>query len=261
MTQGILMDIAGVLHDGKNAIEGAPAAISQIRDAGIPIRFLTNSTRRPKRVIVETLVSSDMPVADDEVMTPAEAACLWLRQHGHRPHLLVHPDLLEDFSEVPQTGSTAVVVGDAGPFFDYESMNAAFRRLEQGAPLLALAYNRVFRDADGLLSLDAGAFIKALEFASGNTALVFGKPSKPFFDAGAASMGLAPDQVIMIGDDAESDVAGAISAGLGGGVLVQSGKYRCGDETRFQPSPSFIAENLSEAVDFVLSENAEERLS
>ncbi len=254
MKRGILMDIAGVLHDGTNAIAGAPAAISQIRDAGVPIRFLTNSTRRPKRVIVENLVTSGMSVSSDEVLTPAEAACFWLRQQGYVPHLLVHPDLLEDFSAAPQTGSSAVVVGDAGRYFDYERMNLAFRKLEEGAPLLALAYNRVFRDSDGLLSLDAGAFVKALEFASGQTAQLFGKPAKQFFEAGAAGMAIAPDNVIMIGDDAESDVAGGINAGLGAGVLVKSGKYRPGDETRFQPNPTFVADTLSEAVGFALSE-------
>ena len=52
-----------------------------------------------------------------------------------------------------------------------------------GAPLLALAHNRVFRDTDGFLSLDAGAFVAALEYASGKQAILLGKPSKAFFKA------------------------------------------------------------------------------
>ena len=256
MGLGVLMDIAGVLYDGDYAIPGASSALSEIRDDGIPVRFLTNSTRRPKRMIVETLRSFGMPVAKEEILTPAEAACVWLRQEGHAPHLLVHPDLEEDFTDAPSSGPTAVVVGDAGPYFTLERMNAAFRELDGGAPLLALAQNRVFRDTDGLLSLDAGAFVAALEYASQKKAILLGKPSKTFFEAGAQSMGLPMREMVMIGDDAENDVAGAISAGLGGGVLVQTGKFREGDETAFHPAPSFAASNLSEAVRFAVGRAA-----
>lgn len=252
MTSGILMDIAGVLYEGDHAIEGAPEALAKLRDTGVPVRFLTNSTRTPKRRIVSKLRSFGMDVDDAEVMTPAESACAWLNQKGHVPHLLVDPDLLEDFEAAPSSGPIAVVVGDAGSGFTYDRLNAAFRELAEGAPLLALAYNRVFQDSDGLLSLDAGAFVKALEFASDRKAKLLGKPSEQFFAAGAESMGLAQQDVFMIGDDAESDVAGAIQAGLRGAVHVKTGKYRAGDETRFQPAPSFVAANLDDAVSYVL---------
>ena len=254
MPLGVLMDIAGVLYGAENAIVGAPEALTEIRDAGVQVRFLTNSTRRPKQKIVAKLQSFGIPVDSSEVITPAEAACVWLREKGYAPHLLIHPALEQDFWDLPSNGPVAVVVGDAGSYFTYDRMNAAYRELSKGAPLLALAYNRVFQDADGTLSLDAGAFVNALEFASGTKAVLLGKPSKDFFAAGAKSMGLSPADVIMIGDDAENDVAGAIAAGLGGGVLVRTGKYRAGDEARFEPLPSFVGANLGAAVQYVLAQ-------
>src|SRR3546814_1002729 len=51
-----------------------------------------------------------------------------------------------------------------------------------GAPLYALAANRYFEDDDGL-SLDAGGFVAALEYASGIKAELFGKPAPGFFQA------------------------------------------------------------------------------
>ena len=252
MPMGILMDIAGVLYEADHKIDGASEAVADLRDAGVPIRFLTNSTRRPKQKIVERLKSFGIPVDDREVLTPAEAACTWLKDRGHRPHLLIHPDLDIDFADAPTTGPTAVVVGDAGPYFNYERMNAAFRELAKGAPLVALAYNRAFQDKDGALSIDAGAFVNALEFASGRTATLLGKPSEGFFAAGVRSIGLAPAEVFMIGDDAENDVAGAITAGMRGGILVQTGKYRPGDEDRFDPPPTHVAANVAAAVRQVL---------
>jgi len=56
----------------------------------------------------------------------------------------------------------------------------------------------------------------------------------------------------MIGDDAENDVAGALKAGVGKAVLVRTGKYRLGDESRYDPPPSFVANDVSEAIDWFM---------
>lgn len=253
MTSGLLLDISGVLYDGTQVIAGAREAVARCRASGTPIRFLTNTTRRPKRLIVERLNHFGFAAEANEVMTPSQAACDWLNQNGYSPHLLVHLNLMEDFNKVAQGNPAAVVVGDAGQSFNYENLNAAFRELDQGAPFLALAANRVFRDADGALSLDAGAFVHGLEYAAQVEAQVLGKPSETFFRAASDSMGLPLSDVLMIGDDAENDVAGALKAGVGKAVLVRTGKYRRGDETRYDPPPSFVAEDISEAIDWALT--------
>lgn len=253
MTQGVLLDIAGVLTDGGAALPGAAAAIERLRAAGRPVRFLTNTTRRPRHRLISDLGGLGLAVAPEEVFTPAAAARDWLVAQGYRPHLLIHPDLTEDFDDCPRDGPPAVVIGDAAQGFSYDALNAAFRAIEAGAPFLALARNRVFRDADGALSLDAGAFVAALEYASGEQAQLFGKPAPAFFGAALASIGCAPETAAMIGDDAESDVAGALAAGLGLGILVQTGKYRPGDETRVSPRPSAVVADVGAAVDWLLA--------
>ena len=271
MARCVLLDIAGVVTEGAAAIDGAPEAVARLREAGRPVGFLTNSTRTPRRAILDRLAAAGIAATEADVLTPAALACDWLRREGRAPHLLVHPDLEEDFAEVPRTGDVAVVVGDAGPFFTHARLNAAFREIEAGAPFLALAANRVFRDTDGKLSLDAGAFVKALEFASGRPALVLGKPAPAFFHAAVRRLGCAPGQVTpgqvtpgqvtpgqvtMVGDDAESDVAGALRAGLGAAILVRTGKYRDGDEARVDPAPSAVVPSLREAVEAILAGGA-----
>ena len=248
----MLLDIAGVLYDGDHAIAGAVKAVEHLRAHSVPVRFLTNSTRRPKRIILEKLTAFGFAAEPHEVLTPAEAACNWLRQEGFAPHLLVHPDLEEDFVGLPASDNPAVVVGDAGRYFTFDRMNAAFRELMRGAPFLALAENRVFKDADGELSLDAGAFVRALEYSSGTAPLLLGKPSPAYFLAGARSMKCDPQNVTMIGDDAESDTAGALNAGIGHAFLVRTGKYRSGDETRYQPGPTEVVEDVAEGAGKVL---------
>lgn len=253
MVKGVLLDLAGVLYDGNTAIDGAADAVARLRAAGVPVRFLTNSTRSPRRVLLDRLKRLGFDVAADEVFTPASAACDLLEAKGLRPHLLIHPDLAEDFDGLGASGPEgAVVVGDAGPYFAYDNLNAAFRVLSKGAAFYALAANRTFRDADGELSMDAGAFVAALEYASGESAEVLGKPAPAFFDAALADMGIAAKDAAMVGDDVESDVSGALNAGLGRAVLVQTGKYRAGDEDRGDPPPSHVARDLPAAVNWLL---------
>jgi ribonucleotide monophosphatase NagD (HAD superfamily) len=69
-------------------------------------------------------------------------------------------------------------------------------------------------------------------------------------------MNCAPESAVMVGDDAESDIAGALDAGLAAAVLVRTGKYRRGDETRFSPTPTATVADLSAATDWILARRA-----
>jgi HAD superfamily hydrolase (TIGR01458 family) len=257
MIKGVLLDISGVIHEGGKPVPGAAKAVARLRSAGLPVHFLTNTTRRPRRKLIAELHSLGVEVAAEELFTPVAAVCKWLEDNRFSLHLLVHPDLEEDFSGCSTQGSPALVVGDAADRFSYQNLNAAFRLLEKGAPFLALAANRKFRDEDGELSIDAGAFVHALEYASGTNAKLFGKPAPDFFGACLASMGCAPDKAVMVGDDAESDVAGALSAGVGMAILVRTGKYHKGEEAEVNPPPSAVVKDLPAAVDLILDRTGE----
>lgn len=246
--RGVILDLDGVLHVRDRAVPGAAAAISRLRQAGIPLRFVTNTTRRPRRAILDALDGLGLEVAAGELLTPAAAVCRRLSERGLQPHLLIHPHLMEDFAGL-EAGGDAVVLGDAGDAFRYAALNAAFRLLIQGAPLYALAANRYFRDEDGL-SLDAGAFVAALEYASGVTAELFGKPAPAFFQAALEGLGCAAEAAVMIGDDVEADVNGALALGIGG-LLVRTGKYRPADDERLAAGGAVVAD-VDEAVDRIL---------
>ena len=254
MIRAVFIDLAGVVYQGPALIPGSAAAIDRLRATGLPVRFLTNTTRTPRHGISAQLAAMGVTVADEELFTPARSACDWLAARGMSPHLLVHPALAEDFADCARGGPLAVIVGDAGEAFSYDAMNAAFRALVAGTPLLALARNRTFLDVDGQLSLDAGAFVAGLEFAARTQSLVLGKPSPEFYALAVSSVGCAADEVVMIGDDAEADVAGALAAGLGQAVLVRTGKYRPGDERAFAPAPSIVADDLAAAAEGIVSQ-------
>lgn len=253
--EAVLIDLGGVVYVGDQPIEGALEALARLRRAGLGLRFLTNTTRRPKGRLLADLAAMGLALEPEELMTPAGLAVDWLRERRLRPHLLVHPALEEEFSALPARGDPAAVIGDAGEGFTYPRLNAAFRLLMQGAPFVALARNRRFLDRDGEPSLDAGAFVAALEYGAGREALVLGKPAAAFFELALRDLGAKPARAVMIGDDAEADIGGAMAAGLAG-VLVRTGKYAAGDEEALPRPPDHVAADLPAAADWILERSA-----
>jgi HAD superfamily hydrolase (TIGR01458 family) len=249
MIKGVLLDLSGTLHVGDRPIPGAVSAVRRLEESGVMLRFVTNTSRKTRKMLHEDLCRMGFAMPQEHIFTGALAVRRYLEQHRLRPHLLVHRNLVAEFAGLDQENPDAVVVGYAEDGFTFHNMNRAFRYLKAGARLLATGRTRYFEGTDGLV-LDAGPFIAALEYAAETTALVLGKPSADFFAAAAAELGLLPSECVMVGDDAESDIAGAMRAGLHG-VLVQTGKYRNGDEEKI-PEEAMLAKDIGAAVEGIL---------
>ena len=248
--RGVLIDLDGVVHQRGAAIPGSIDAISRLKQLNLDFRFVTNTTRLPLRMIADELENAGVAAERSHVFTPALAARATIENNDLDPYFLIRSALREDFANLKAGKRRAVVIADAYDEFNYANLNEAFRLIEQGAEFLALATNRSFRDADGELSLDVGGFVACLEYASNRKAHVLGKPSPDFFRLAVSHMGLAAENTVMIGDDAEFDVSAAIKAGLHG-ILVRTGKYKPGAEDGVDPMPEAVAQNLREAIDLI----------
>jgi HAD superfamily hydrolase (TIGR01458 family) len=245
---GVLLDLDGTVYEEDRAIAGAAATIEALRRQGTPFRFTTNSTRRPRSVLAERLRGMGIPAQPEEVLTAPRAAVDWLRVRAiERVHpLLAEATVREDFSGFVLDDETpeAVVVGDLGKGWTFEVLDQAFRCLLSGAELLAVQRNRYWL-TEGRLSLDAGPFVAALEVASGKTATLVGKPSPGFFAAAARELGLAPERIAVVGDDCESDAAGARASGMIG-VAVRTGKYRPQDEEQARAAADAVLDSIAD---------------
>jgi HAD superfamily hydrolase (TIGR01458 family) len=223
----VLLDLDGVLYVEDEPVPGAREAVATLRRRGLALRFVTNTTSRPRRRILERLGRLGFAVTPDELATPAALAVQRCRDRGlTRVALVMNDDVKEDFTALEEVehGAEAVIVGDLGAAFGYAPLNRAFRQLMDGAELIALQKNRFWLTPDGL-SLDVGPFVAALEYATGRDAVVVGKPAPGFFEAILSTLDVPPGRAVMVGDDVESDIGGALGAGLAG-ILVRTGKYR-----------------------------------
>ncbi len=230
MLKAVLLDISGVLHEDGQALPGAVEAVARLQERDLALRFVTNTSRKTSERVHAELRELGFSVAPEQVFTAPAAIKAHLRRHGLRPYLLIHPDLEPEFADVDTSDPDAVVLGDAAERLDYRHLDAAFRRLQDGAPLLTVGTNRYFRQG-GELHLDVGPFVRALEYAADMEARVLGKPAAGFFHAVLEDAGVAAEEALMVGDDVECDVVAALDLGLEA-CLVRSGKYREGDEER-----------------------------
>ena len=234
--RGILFDLDGVLYNGEVPIAGAAEAVAWVRAKGIPHLFVTNTTSRGAGAIAEKLTGFGIAAGAEQILTPPKAAVAWLAGRARGTLALFVPpkthgefagfEVLDDDRE---SGADYVIVGDFGERWDFHALNRAFRLLHNNpaATLIALGMTRFWQAADGP-RLDTAPFIAALEHATGRRAVVLGKPSAEFFGAAVGTLGLASGEVLMIGDDIGTDVAGARAAGLKA-ALVRTGKFRASD--------------------------------
>lgn len=234
--KAILFDLDGVLYAGDSAIPGAADVINWCLDEAIPHLFLTNTTSRARTGLVEKLAKFGIKSSPDDFLTPAVAAILWLRKNIDGKIALFIPEATrEEFAEfeitddLTEKGADAVVVGDLGQSWDFNTLNRAFRLLMDNAntKLVALGMTRYWRAEDGL-RLDAAPFIKALEHASGREPVVLGKPSREFYASALNKLGFNANETVMIGDDIKGDIEGAQNAGING-LLVRTGKFQASD--------------------------------
>lgn len=261
----LLIDLDGTLYTDAGSIPGAVQAIAALRRRGVTFRFVTNTTRRSRRGLVERLRGYGFEVDPAEVFTSVMAGVRLLGERGMtRVAPFVTRDTLEDLREFELVGGTAtspasaapaappaaVVIGDLGDQWTPALLNQAFRYVLDGALLVALQKDRYWLGRTGL-ELDAGPYVAAIEYATGQQAIVCGKPEAAFYRAAvppaAASAASAASPAAMIGDDLWADVSGAQRAGLQG-WLVRTGKFRQDVLARSGVKPDRVLDSIAEIV-------------
>ncbi|MFF7190275.1 HAD-IIA family hydrolase [Streptomyces sp. NPDC008222] len=255
--RAVLIDIDGVLTVSWQPLPGAVEALREVRASGLGVALVTNTTSRTRASVADTLSGAGFPVSAEDILTAPSVTARYLADHcpGARCSLLNSGDIRADLVGVPgvddeddkddeDTAPDVVLLGGAGPEFDYTALNRAFGHLQRGARLVAMHRSLYWRTDQGL-QLDSGAFLLGLERAAGVEAVVTGKPSPAFFEAALARLGVGAGQALMVGDDIENDVLAAQRAGITG-VLVRTGKYRPETHRAASGEPDHVLDSFAD---------------
>ncbi len=229
--KGVIFDIDGVLEYQGKVYPGAVEAVRELREQGIPIRFLTNSTLKSRQSCTEGLIRSGFRAELHEVFTASYATACYLREIQPRSiWLMLYREGREEFRDFvhDRVNPEYIVIGDGRDEFDFIHLNQALRLISSGSRLIGMIPELVDSSL-GELELNVGSWVGLLERASGKQAVYVGKPNPYSYHLALEGMDLAPGQVLAVGDRVSSDILGARNAGLASG-LVTSGEFRPGDE-------------------------------
>ncbi len=243
---GLLLDLDGTVYEDDGLIAGADAAIAALREGGVPVRFVTNTTRVPRATIAGWLKDFGIPATADDIFTPPYAAVSWLAENGiERVAICLPESSFGEFAEfeIVKENPQAVVIGDMGPAWTFEVMNRVFLWILDGARFIALHRNRYWKSG-GELVIDVGAFVAAFEYATGRGATLVGKPSRPMFEGAARSMGLELSDVAMVGDDLQADIAGSQAIGCQA-FMVRTGKFRAEELAESDVEPDLVIDSVA----------------
>jgi HAD superfamily hydrolase (TIGR01458 family) len=267
--RAFLLDLDGVIVLAGKAIPGSSEAIANLEQRRIPYRIVTNTSAVSRATLSRWSERLGAVVPAERFESALSASAAWTARHfpGQPLYVLASDDAKQEFAgqrllthdEAGAKGATAaaIVIGDSPEEATFDNLNRAFRLVLGGAVLVGMHRNPWWLTPDGP-TLDSGAFVAGLEFATERSATIIGKPSPGFFSQAVrdlrreAGAGLRRADIAMVGDDVRTDVRAAQRAGLRG-IFVLSGKHGPDDvETaageRGGRRPDASAASLAEVV-------------
>ncbi len=249
---GFLIDLDGVVWEGREFLPGAVEALRKLLAAGKEIVFVTNNSVRSPEAYAARLRDAGLAVNDDRVITGGVATAR-LAAHqvgaGGTAYVIGAPA----FKEIVAAAGLILVDGDAARAadavvvsahreFDYAELLTATRALQGGAALFATSRDPTLPMPGGAWP-GTGATLAAVETASGKRAETGGKPEPHLFDEARALIGEVT-RVAMVGDRIASDIEGGRRAGLET-VLVLSGATTREEVARADPAPDHVVDDLA----------------
>ena len=139
----------------------------------------------------------------------------------------------------------AIILGDIYKDFNWESLNKAFELLSNNNSILIALHKNKYCKRNDKIALDLGPFVSSLEYATSKKAIVIGKPEKKFFDLAINSFNLSKKQILMIGDDIDSDIGGAKANNIAT-IQVRTGKYQEQDESNQFIQPDYRVDSIAD---------------
>ena len=251
----VILDLDGTIWVGGAATPRAPEAVAALRAAGRRLVFVTNDGGHSPEEYVRKLWSIGCTASIEEVVSVGSAIQFVLseRPPGLRVFVIGAPALFRHVSDAghhivnntPNAETADVVVVAAHRDFNYSEMLTATRALLAGAELISGGRDRNYPTAGGIAP-GTGAVTVALEYATGVTARVVGKPDPQVFAVALDRLGSG--RTLVIGDHLTADLGGAAAAGLDAAIVLTGITSREQAEEASDPAPVAIGQDLATLV-------------
>jgi glycerol 3-phosphatase-2 len=246
-----ILDLDGCVWVGGEPTPGVVEALDDLRRAGKRVAFATNNAYVSGEDLVAQLWAIGIKASLRDMVTVGGAmqhvlaetrsgrtafvigTAAMLRHVGDAGlKVLNATDLASRADVVVVAGTTALV---------YDDLRNAVQAVLRGADLLTTARDPTYPQPDGLWP-GTGAVLAAVEYATGQTAELVGKPEPQLFRTALDRLG--EGRTLVVGDRIESDLAAAAAAGLDAAYVLTGGGERSAVDG-FQPPPVAVADTLA----------------
>jgi 4-nitrophenyl phosphatase len=221
--RGFAFDLDGTIWAGPTLLPGAVELVADLRGAGLPVVFASNSSRHGSALLASRLSAMGIDAGAGDVVAAFDlvGAEIFRRMGPSRVLSLATSDMADLLSSCGHEvlsiddweKAQAVVVGN-DPAFDFGRLRAASRAVAAGAAFFAVNLDARFPVAEDQFDPGCGALAEAVAVAGGVRPIALGKPHRPLFDVTIARLGCKPGEAAMVGDNLPSDITGGHAAGM-----------------------------------------------
>ena len=251
----LLLDLDGVIYEGKNSIVDAVESIAFLKAKGVQVGYITNNASRTSVAIAKQLESFGLELDADDVITSAQAGAQLLKNlvpQGSKVLVVGGEGLRSNVSlagfQVVESSkdSPAAVIQGFDPTVGWQQLAEASYAIQQGAQWVATNQDWTIPREEGLAPGN-GTLVSAVHTAVGQLPVVAGKPEKAIFETALSHFGTS--SAIYIGDRLDTDVLGANKAGIGS-ALVMTGVTTRKEllAARADSRPSYILGTLKDLL-------------
>ncbi len=244
---GVLLDAYGVLNDARGALPGARELIAHLATVAKPFAVVTNDASRLPATCARRFATLGLDIPAERIVTSGSLLGPWLTANGFAAARVMVIGTDDSRAYIAASGATLVpldaraeldvlaVCDDDG--YDFlpgieAALSAAARALDAGRPLALVLPNPdlMYPKGGGALGFTAGAIALLIETALARRHpdaprfVHLGKPERHLFDAAARLFDSR--RLLMVGDQLETDIAGARAAGLDAALLLGHGVAR-----------------------------------
>ena len=274
--RGVIFDVDGTLVRGDDPLPGAAAGLAAVDDAGLRRLFVSNNPTKPPEAYEERLGRARFDVDAGEVITAGSVSARYLATHHNDDRVAVvgesgFVDLLRDVGlsvttvgadrEAPSptapdpTPAPDVLVASIDREFHYRTLRQCLRLLNDSDVTFLGTDPDVVIPAPDEDVPGSGAMIDAIANVVGrDPAAILGKPSRITRDTALDRLGLAPEEVLVVGDRLDTDIALAEGSGMRT-ALVRTGVTDDADLEASTIRPDHVLDSLS-ALDTILPDES-----
>ncbi len=255
--RAVAIDLDGVVYEGDRVIQGAADAIIKLKERNIEVFFVTNNSGKKRLSIAAKLSSMGIESALDHIITSGYAAAVLVDRlcttQENRILVLGSDELAEEFIQlgmviIHEPPADIIVVG-LDKSFNYERLSLGLNTIRLGATFVACNRDRVFPVGEDQVLPACGPMVAALECACGKEAdYIVGKPNTMMLELIARERGLEPQEILVVGDSIESDIA--MARNYGSPSVLITGNLK---EVNTEVAPNFRIKSLND-LSQVLSE-------